>query len=387
MREKTRKYYIIGMIVLVSLVILCHIFYQNSFEKSKDISVDEIMQILGYKKTNSELFIYEKTEFELEITVIFDFVASKCYKNNYEFDLMGNVFVKDGEYYLTHELVKTIFNVEIHSDGVEVMKYELHEWTKYKLVAHAGGVVRNGEINSVYTNSVEALIQNYNLGHRLFEFDFNMTTDGVLASVHEWDNFGHLNGESMSYEEWKDFKTNGYPMTEGRYTTMIIDDILDHMVINKDMILITDTKSMDASDEEQIIIFQQIYDKAIVRGEGLIDRIIPQIYNEHMYDVIKEVYDFPSIIYTLYATESSYDTIIDFVLSHDDIKVVTIGYYSQHYSFGFINAFNANDKIVYVFTLNTYEEAQECIDLGIKGFYTDFLLPNDIEVIESLMDK
>ena len=46
------------------------------------------------------------------------------------------------------------------------------------MVAHAGGgAIREKEYNTFYTNSLEALQQNYSLGHRLFEMDFYLTSD------------------------------------------------------------------------------------------------------------------------------------------------------------------------------------------------------------------
>lgn len=51
-----------------------------------------------------------------------------------------------------------------------------------KLVAHAGGAMK-GE---AFTNSREALDEHYAEGYRVFELDFQWTSDGQLVLVHDW---------------------------------------------------------------------------------------------------------------------------------------------------------------------------------------------------------
>ena len=63
-----------------------------------------------------------------------------------------------------------------------------YSWTDTSpYIAHALG----GILDSVYTNSYEAFLLNYNLGQRLFEADFNFTENGDLVLLHsnyEWIN-------------------------------------------------------------------------------------------------------------------------------------------------------------------------------------------------------
>ena len=49
-------------------------------------------------------------------------------------------------------------------------------------IAHAGGQF-NG---ATYTNSLEALDQNYEAGFRAFEIDLSFTSDGELVCLHDW---------------------------------------------------------------------------------------------------------------------------------------------------------------------------------------------------------
>ena len=72
--------------------------------------------------------------------------------------------------------------------------------------------------------------------------DFYLTSDKKLAAVHDWHQFGNKDDVALSSDEWKKFKAYGSPETPSRFTTMLVGDVLDQMVINQDMVLITDTK-------------------------------------------------------------------------------------------------------------------------------------------------
>jgi arylsulfatase A-like enzyme len=50
-------------------------------------------------------------------------------------------------------------------------------------VAHAGGGIKGRS----YTNSLEALDENYRRGFRFFELDFNWTSDNQLVCIHDWE--------------------------------------------------------------------------------------------------------------------------------------------------------------------------------------------------------
>jgi glycerophosphoryl diester phosphodiesterase len=147
-----------------------------------------------------------------------------------------------------------------------------------------------------YTNSLEAIEQNYRNGHRVFEIDFFLTRDGWLAAVHDWEHGSKItnsNWESAStLEEWKSKKNYG------KYTPIDINDIVKLMATYKDMYIVTDTKETDKG----LVIkeFTEIY-KATERIDiGLLDRFIPQIYYPQMLETLYGIYEFKNVIYTLY---------------------------------------------------------------------------------------
>lgn len=218
----------------------------------------------------------------------------------------------------------------------------------------------------------------------MFEFDFFLTSDHQLAVVHDWDQFGHLNGQALSSEEWKSFQTFGSPMTEGRFTTMLIGDLLDQMMINKDLFIVTDTKTVAVS-EEMALQFQAIVQAAQERDPALLNRIIPQIYNEEMYDYIQSFYNFPSIVYTLYAAPTTPEEVLKFVAERPNIQVVTAPVSFSHYTAPeFIEALHSLNRKLYVHTIHTYDELTKYASVGIDGFYTGLLLPEDYQRYQSL---
>ena len=112
-----------------------------------------------------------------------------------------------------------------------------------------------------YTNSYEALTQNYFRGHRAFECDFLLTSDNELVACHDWGSGEEGDPSTIPTEqEFMEAKILG------KYTPMSIEDIVRFMDEHPDIYLITDTKS--AETEYYTIQFQKIVDtakKVIVR--------------------------------------------------------------------------------------------------------------------------
>lgn len=241
-----------------------------------------------------------------------------------------------------------------------------HTWrvSALPLVAHAGGAVtaENGDL-VIGTNSLETLEYNYDLGFRVFEYDLNLTSDYELAAIHDWD---QMNGE-MTADEWLSRSFNGF-------TTMMLEDILDFMLIHMDVYLITDTKSFNYNDEYIQLQFQRIYDEAIRRSPILLDRIVPQIYDQNMYALVKDIYDFPSVIYTLYASPDTKDEVLEFIKDKPDIG--TIVYPATVVEASFNIRLLKLGKLVYTHTINDVETMAKQLELGVHGFYTDLVTPD-----------
>ena len=109
------------------------------------------------------------------------------------------------------------------------------------LIAHALG----GIDDKYYTNSKEALLYNYELGHRAFEVDFSVTSDEKLVCVHDWEHgaFIQNRGEEkiLTKEEFE-----GGIIFE-KYTPISVEELLTFMEMHKDIWFVTDTKDSDPS--------------------------------------------------------------------------------------------------------------------------------------------
>lgn len=391
-RTRKRTYWWFNLYVVVSAFLLIGLLVgYRHFSLLRDgyIPLNTVLEKQSLKKTSAGQ--YEKKIGNLSYSLILDTDKNSVTKAGYQFDISNDIQHFLWMDYLSADKIEEIFNVQVSSSGIFVdvkdIEFSQHQWTEEfpNLIAHAGGTYREKAYNTFYTNSLEALQQNYSMGHRVFEMDFYLTSDGKMAAVHDWDQFGYMNGVALSSDEWKNFQTFGSPVTDSRFTTMLIGDVLDQMLINKDMYLVTDTKSFEVSEEEVIHQFTEIYNEAMKRSPELLSRIIPQIYNQTMYTTLKKVYDFSNVIYTLYVSPDSPEQVIEFVANNPSIKVVTIplnhaGYFNPE----FFNNLHALDKKIYTHTIHTYDELTKYSALGIDGFYTGLLLPSDMERLSSL---
>lgn len=232
------------------------------------------------------------------------------------------------------------------------------------LVAHAGGGVRRKLSNETYRDSVEAFLQNYELGHRVFEFDFYLDKDDNLIVEH---------GERLNPESGElPYRTDMASVKE------IIQLLYEH----KDAYIITDTKI--TYDEESILSqFEQLRDAARRVDEDILDRIIPQIYNQPMLPIVLSTYDYKDIIYTLYSSPDSNEDVIKFVMANTKIRAVTC--HGDREKVGYLAPKIGEMGLrFYVHTFNTYTDFVDWAKLGVTGWYTDFLTPSDYTIWKNL---
>ncbi|WP_105100868.1 glycerophosphodiester phosphodiesterase family protein [Streptococcus suis] len=382
-------YIYIYILINVSLFMCLLVGYKHfSLLRDGYIPLNTVLEKQSFKKTSAGQ--YEKKIGDLSYSLLIDTDKNRVTKAGYQFDISNNIQHFLWMDYLSADKIEEIFNLQVSLNGIFVdvqnIEFSQHQWIEKfpNLIAHAGGTYREKSYNTFYTNSLEALQQNYSMGHRVFEMDFYLTSDGKMAAVHDWDQFGYMNGVALSSDEWKNFQTFGSPVTDSRFTTMLIGDVLDQMLINKDMFLVTDTKSFEVSKEEMITQFTEIYNEAMKRDPKLLNRIVPQVYNEDMFHSIQSIFKFPSVIYTLYATQSSAEAITQFANANPEIKVITMSTGDPRFGTEFFASLHAVNKKVYTHTIHTYDELTKYSALGIDGFYTGLLLPSDMERLSSL---
>lgn len=249
-------------------------------------------------------------------------------------------------------------------------------FTAYRLIAHAMGSIRD----QPYTNAYEAMIANYEKGTRVFEIDFMLTSDRKAVARHEWTaNMSKMLGqdEELSEDKQAGALTHDEFMDTpilGMYQPMDADGIIDVLAEYPDMYIVTDTKEQKNEDIQQVL--RSLVDAAKEHGPSVLDRVVVQIYNEPMLETVKEVYAFPSIIYTLYATQDTEDQVVDFV-QKNDIDAVTMPEYKVNQNF--VAKLNSAGSVTYVHTINDTEQVANYEKWGVYGVYSDVLTEQELD--------
>lgn len=268
-----------------------------------------------------------------------------------------------------------IFILTIATIGSEVQgKTEPYEWVKNnRFVAHALG----GIDGKAYTNSLEALEANYKKGYKVFEVDLVLTSDNELVARHDWLEMFEQKLHESPKDNNKPISLKQFKATKihRKYTPLDFKDICVFMNKHKDVYLITDTKGIDEKSINES--FKVMIDTAKKVNKGILERIVPQIYNQEMLPLIKNFYEFQNVIYTLYMSHDTDEQVADFVVKNK-IKVVTMS--ARRCTKEFVNKLSSKGVYTYVHTINLITDTENLInEKGIYGIYSDFLIPSDIQ--------
>ncbi len=233
------------------------------------------------------------------------------------------------------------------------------------------------------TNSLEALNRAKGNEYKLIEIDFELTSDDFLVLKHDFskDSLRVMEQPVVGEETFQVWDREMFLNTKiyRKYTPMDITDLVRWMKENPDVYIVTDTK--ETSKELVTKEFVQIVE-ACENDESLLNRFVVQIYNNDMYNMVKEIYDFPNILYTIYQiaepSEEFFTNLSAFCVEKN-IRVVTIP--KDYLWQPFIDILKQNNLIIYTHTLNTITDLERAINMGCHGIYTDFLYESDMEYI------
>ncbi|MCL2563629.1 MAG: hypothetical protein FWE08_06300 [Oscillospiraceae bacterium] len=226
----------------------------------------------------------------------------------------------------------------------------------HHLVAHSMGAL-DGYLGS---NSLEAFLQNYALGHRIFEVDFQISADGELVTIHE---------SRMPVPRTLD-ELNA----DVHYTILTFREVLALLQEHEDAFIITDTKYFYDFDLIRET-FDLMRDAIQEVDPALADRIIIQFYNQAMYHFMKTYYDFPNYVYTLYLSGDTNEEVIAFAEAHG-IEVVVM--WTHRAEAEFVEALREVGAIVFAHTTNDLEYARAVLDRGVFGIFTNLLIYEDL---------
>ncbi len=254
------------------------------------------------------------------------------------------------------------------------------------LVAHAGG---DTIVRKKYTNTIDAFIQSYNEGFRVFEFDFLHLSDGTVLVAHDGleEQYGLAPGQFHT-ATLQDVQGIRYKET---YNVMFAQDIISLLREYPDITIIGDGKWNLAET------YKAFFDAAA--GDlSVLDRLIPHVGTQEELDAMRatnpNVQPMLAVYRTQYTNASAMtdDQILDFVIrNHIPSVMIRAGEYNpalsmaennslnQRYSDDLVESLQRIGVIVYAHTVNDQDRAEELTDEGV-GIYTDHLTPNEVQV-------
>lgn len=246
----------------------------------------------------------------------------------------------------------------------------------FAAVSHAGG-----QLDGVnYTNCREAFEQSYSdRGHRVFEADLELTSDDRLVLRKDWEPYlyrylgqtppeGAREGNPLSLEQFRKLKIRD------QYTPMTIDDLFQFMADHPDTFLITDSKYTQLEIVEKQ--FRLLVEAAAPFGYNLLLRVIPQLYNEAMYDLVDRIFPFPRYIYTLYQSNASDEEVLAFV-KEKGISIVAA--FPERGHSALAKELKKIGSALFIHTINDPAVVRERLRMNVDGFYTDTLSSHEIE--------
>lgn len=229
-----------------------------------------------------------------------------------------------------------------------------------------------GEVDGrAYLNCLEGFQAMYAQGVRVFEADLELTIDGGIVLRHDW-----------SFEVQDGVSADAIPTRQGflaapilgKYTPLSFRDLLLLMEEHPDICIITDTKytGPETAAAQLRIMLEDARELGL---EKLFDRIVIQIYNRAMGELLAERFGFSHYIYTLYAegfdqTEDTFRELAAYCSNHG-IGGVTMwaGWWDPAYA-PIAQTFGVR---VYVHTVNDPAQARQLLDTGVSAVYTDSL--------------
>ncbi len=176
-----------------------------------------------------------------------------------------------------------------------------HFYTKYRLIAHAGGTIEG----RCYTNSKEAFEYSYQKGNRIFDADLAFTSDSILVLRHSWKDYLETE-EVLLSSVCKSIDANGQPqltknmeyvptydefnsnLIHKLYTPMNCEDLILFMQEHQDVYVAPDMK-MQLPD----VGYKYLIDLCKEIGAmDVLSRIIVTVYTFDHYNKVSQIYPF-----------------------------------------------------------------------------------------------
>lgn len=331
-------------------------------------------------------FVVRNWKRVLVISLIFAFCVACVWKVDGIYKLVKKIesaVSREIEYEFMHKE-----NVQL-DEQFSLMDEEDAWYTKYHFISHAGG----GKNGRIYTNSLEAWENSYEMGNRVYDADMAFTSDGVLVLRHSWgDNLEqgdcsmresyHIvdeNGQIQYIDVTSDNELVTYMEFMSRkifysYTPMSCEDMIRFMDEHEDLYVACDMKD----DVEQS--YQYIVDRAVeLSKEDVLDRIIVNLYDYDFYDKIMDIYPFKNVTMRQhYVQPNNYYELIDFCLTNDIHVVNLSSCYIEDYG---VQLLRSKGIHVYVAITDYISDMKDYYVLGADGAVTNWLYEDDWQYI------
>lgn len=225
-----------------------------------------------------------------------------------------------------------------------------------RAIAHAGGRVAGLD----YTNSREALEYSYRAGFRCFELDFNRTSDGKLALIHDWKRtWARLfPGQIHAQPDLAGFLAA--PMAGG-LTQLCLDGLLEWMRERRECLVVADVKQDNVATLEQIV----------RAAPDLQTRIIAQVYCPEELPEVRAL-GFECVLFTIYRSDLGTAGIERFVRDGDLSGLAAPVEQVESGRFDRLLAERVTPVLVH--TVNDAEQWRRLKAAGVYGIFTDTLL-------------
>lgn len=227
-----------------------------------------------------------------------------------------------------------------------------------KEVIHAGGVI--GGFSG--SNSLEALNASYEKGHRFFELDFLLSSDGIPICLHTWsEEYGAgLGGASITAEAFSQVKIFG------RYTSVTLDRLSSWMGEHPDAYIVTDVK------DDNITVLRTIAQK----HPEIMPRLIPQIHQYDEYVPVRAM-GYSNIILTLYSLPRYEDKVnrTSYNLSYakkNSLLGITANVELVDEHKNFVQKYTKAGVPLFVHTVNDAAKKEKLFSKGVTCIYTDY---------------
>lgn len=228
-------------------------------------------------------------------------------------------------------------------------------------IMHAGGITPDGIAGS---NSVEAMDHSYAQGYHWLEIDFNWTSDGHLACVHDWDAFYSANLTGLPAPDLELYeKLRKY--TYG-YENHSLESLVAWMENHPQAVIVTDVKEENLRAAEEIS-----------RYESLRDRFVIQIYDTGEYETVVS-HGFERLIFTFYKIPPGKPALTQLAqISNKMEKIIAVTIPAQEEYAELTDMARELEIPYYVHTVNDSQVQQQWIAEGAQGVYCD-IAPHDI---------